>query len=104
MKFFSYIKLLIGTDTGNSSKSFALVMSSIISFLMCGVIGFSIAYDVITNGYIKTNLESTGIFLLCVGSMTAASGIPKIFGDRAEEKTKRFNDINAFREKHDSCE
>ena len=50
--------------------------------VMCGIL----VYDVYCNGYIKTNLEDAGIFMLCVGSCVAASGVPKIFGERARKK------------------
>ena len=88
MKFFKYMKSLIETDTGNSSKSFALVMSTVISFITGLVIYFVISYDVISNGYVKTDLESMGIFMLCIGSYIAASGVPKIFGDKSFYSSK----------------
>ena len=92
MRFSEYIKSLVGTDTGNSSKSFALVVSTITSFIvsmfMCGIL----AYDVYCNGYIKTDLESAGIFMICVGSCVAASGVPKIFGERSGTKVNKSID------------
>ena len=92
MGFIGYLKSLIATDTGNSSKSFTLVLSAIISFIAGLVICFTIIYDVISNGYIKSDLESMGIFLLCVGGMTASSSVPKIFGDRVEGRTRMMED------------
>lgn len=89
MSFLKYMESLVETDTGKSSKSFALLISVIISFFTGLVICFAIAYDVVSNGFIKTDLEEVGIFMLCVGSYVAGSGIPKILGDRDEEKTKR---------------
>ena len=94
MKFFKYMKSLIETDTGNSSKSFALVMSTIISFITGLVICFVISYDVVVNGYVKTDLESMGIFMLCIGSYIAASGVPKIFGDGQFYKWKGHNNTD----------
>jgi hypothetical protein len=92
MRFSEYIKSLVGSDTGNSSKSFALVVSTITSFIvsmfMCGIL----AYDVYCNGYIKTDLESAGIFMICVGSCVAASGVPKIFGERSGAKVNKSID------------
>ena len=94
MRFSEYIKSLVGTDTGNSSKSFALVMSTITSFIvsmfMCGIL----AYDVYCNGYIKTDLESAGIFMICVGSCVAASGVPKIFGERGHNRYEKYEAEN----------
>ena len=87
---FKFMKSLIETDTGKSSKSFALVMSTIISFISGLVICFVICFDVLTNGYVKTDLESTGIFMLCIGGYMAGSGIPKIFGERAYARFKKY--------------
>jgi hypothetical protein len=86
MKLNKYLASLIRNDTGNSSKSFALVMSTIMSFIVAMVMCGILVYDVYCNGYIKTNLEDAGIFMLCVGSCVAASGVPKIFGERARKK------------------
>ena len=89
MRFFKYLGSLIKNDTGNSSKSFALVSSTILSVItgivMCSVIG----YDGFKDGIIDTDLEKAGIFILCMGSCIAASGVPKIFGDRDYYKSKQ---------------
>ena len=80
---FKYLGSLIKNDTGNSSKSFTLVLSAIISFIagltICGIL----IYDAYCNGYIKTDLEKAGIFMLCMGGYMAGSSVSKIFGDRA---------------------
>ena len=88
MGFVKYLGSLIKNDTGNSSKSFALVSSTILSFI-AGIIMVSVlAYDGFRDGVIDTDLEKSGIFMLCIGSCVAASGVPKIFGDRDYEKYK----------------
>ena len=38
-------------------------------------------YDVMTNGYVKTDLIDAGIFVLCCGTYIAGSGIPKTIID-----------------------
>lgn len=90
MGLIRYLGSLIKTDTGNSSKSFTLVLSAIISFIaglvMCAVIG----YDGFKDGVIDTDLENAGIFMLCMGSFMAASGVPKIFGDRQRHKINGY--------------
>lgn len=87
-----YLGSLIKNDTGNSSKSFALVSSTILSFIagliMCSVL----AYDGFKDGIIDTDLEKAGIFMLCIGSCVAASGVPKIFGDRNYERYKHYEE------------
>ena len=92
MGFFGYLKSLIATDTGNSSKSFTLVLSAIISFIAGIVICFTIVYDVLTNGFVKSDLESMGIFMLCMGGYMAGGGITKVFGDRVEGRTRIMED------------
>lgn len=86
MGMFSYLGSLVKNDTGNSSKSFTLVLSAIISFIagltMCTVI----AYDGFKDGVIDTDLEKAGIFMLCMGGYMAGSSVSKIFGDRAENR------------------
>jgi hypothetical protein len=42
---------------------------------------FVLTYDVVTNGYVKTDLTDAGIFLLCSGGYIAGSGIPKSIVD-----------------------
>ena len=83
MGIFSYLGSLVRNDTGNSSKSFALVMSTIMSFIITLLVGGILLYDVYCNGYIRTDLESLAIFMICVYSGVPASGIPKIFGERS---------------------
>ncbi len=88
MGLLKYLGSLIKNDTGNSSKSFALVMSTLVSFItsltICGIL----VYDVYQNGFIKTDLEALGIFIICVYSGNAASGVPKIFGDKYLSRAK----------------
>ena len=88
MGIIKYLGSLIKNDTGNSSKSFALVMSTIVSFLTSLVICGILVYDVYCNGFIKTDLEALGIFIICVYSGNAASGVPKIFGDKYLSRAK----------------
>ena len=34
------------------------------------------------NGYVKTDLDGMGVFLLCVGGFMAGGGLNKALGDR----------------------
>jgi len=90
MGLMKYLGSLIKSDTGNSSKSFTLVLSAVISFIagltMCAVI----AYDGFKDGVIDTNLENAGIFMLCMGGYMAGGSISKIFGDREHHKYKKY--------------
>jgi membrane protein YqaA with SNARE-associated domain len=97
MGVIKYLGSLIKNDTGNSSKSFTLVLSAIISFISGLVICFVITYDVITNGFVKTDLEATGIFMLCMGGYMAGGSVSKIFGDRYKNRrTKHWDDEDEY--------
>ena len=82
MKAFEYLKSLIKADTHDSSKSFALVLSCIVGAVMGFCVCFCLIYDVCSNGYIKTDLDSLGIFMLCIGCFMAGGGINKALADR----------------------
>lgn len=94
MGIFRYLGSLIRNDTGNSSKSFALVMSTIMSFIITLLVGGILLYDVYCNGYIRTDLESLAIFMICVYSGVPASGIPKIFGERGIGRLNREDNVH----------
>lgn len=93
MGIFRYLGSLVRNDTGNSSKSFALVMSTVMSFIMTLLVGGILLYDVYCNGYIRTDLESLAIFMICVYSGVPASGIPKIFGERSIGRLSRERNV-----------
>jgi len=84
-----YLKSLAKVNSGNSSKSFSVIVSAIIGALMGLCVCFAIIYDVITNGMIKTDLTDMGIFILCIGGYSAGSSVAKVFGDRYGEKEER---------------
>ena len=76
-KLIQYLKSLIKSDSGDSSKSFALLLSIISGFLMSLCVSFVMIWDVVTNNYMKTNLSELGLFVLCVGGFMAGGGLSK---------------------------
>ena len=88
MRLFSYFSSLNKVNSGNSSKSFALFMSTLSSFIISLFICGILAYDVYVNGYIRTDLEALAIFMVCVYTSIPASGVPKIFGERNFSRVK----------------
>jgi hypothetical protein len=100
MGIFRYLGTLVRNDTGNSSKSFALVMSTVMSFIITLLVGGILLYDVYCNGYIRTDLESLAIFMICVYSGVPASGIPKIFGERGIGRLRREDDVPRVKHHH----
>lgn len=92
MRFFNYMKTLLDVQSPNSSKSFTLVLSAIVGAFIGLTMCFVIIYDVITNGYVKTDLTDAGIFLLCDGGYMAGAGITKAVVDRRNRGRINFDD------------
>lgn len=80
--FWTYFKKLGDVNDPNSSKSFALLISTITGGILAVAICFILIFDVLTNGYVKTDLADLGIFLLCVGGYIAGSGVTKAISDK----------------------
>lgn len=79
------MRSLIDNRSSLSSKSFALLVSTITGGLIVICICYVLIYDVMTNGYLKTDLADLGIFLLFVGMYIAGSGIPKTIAGRFDK-------------------
>lgn len=91
MKIAEYLKSLIRANTLDSSKSFALVLSSIIGALVGLSVCFCLIWDVCTNGYIRTDLDALGLFVLCIGGFMAGGGINKAISERKRNNVKPTN-------------
>ena len=92
MKALTYLKSLIRANSMDSSKSFSMVVSVLIGALVGIVVCVCLLVDVYKNGYIKTDLDSLGIFLLCAGGFMAGGGINKAIAESRDKKPKRFDD------------
>lgn len=99
MRLSSYLRSIIQNGTLDSSKSFALVISVITGSVLCLCICFVMIYDVISNGYLKTNLNDLGIFLLCIGGYVAGGGINKALTENIKDKRKTVECNNPPEEK-----
>ena len=80
-----YLKSLIKANSLDSSKSFALVLSSIVGALIGFCVCFCLIWDVCTNGYLKTDLDALGLFMLCIGGVCAGGGINKALSERKKK-------------------
>lgn len=83
-----YIQSLIKANTLDSSKSFALVLSVFVGALIGLCVCFCLIWDVCGNGFIKTDLQSLGIFLLCAGGFMAGGGASKVLADGRKKNLK----------------
>ena len=88
-KVTEYLKSLVRADSFDSSKSFAMLVGVGTGALIGLCVCFCLIWDVCTNGYLKTDLDGLGIFLLCVGGFMAGGGINKALSER-----KRKDNIN----------
>lgn len=93
-KLFEYFRSLIRANTLESSKSFGLLCSILTGSLLCVCICFCLVWDVCTNGFIKTDLDSLGWFVMGIGVYMAGGSLPKTISDVSgrkkivEEQTK----------------
>ena len=76
-----YLRSLIKTGTGDSSKSFALVFSAIVGAIIGIVVAGVLIYDVVANGIVETNLKDLGWFLLCDGVFMFGGGLNKTLAE-----------------------
>lgn len=83
---FKYLRSLIQKGTADNAKSFSMVVSVVVGFLTGLCICFVLIYDVVTNGYIKTDLIDLGMFSLCVGGYITGSSLAGIFEDKYKRK------------------
>lgn len=64
-----------------SVNSITLLSSALVGFMLGVTMCFVLIYDVITNGYLKTDLIDAAVFILASGGYIAGSGIPKTIID-----------------------
>ena len=84
MTLMQYFKSLSGSKTGNSVKSFSLLISSLAGVLLIIGILFVLIYDVTYDGKIDTSLQDLTFFLIGIGIYVCGNGTPKIFGEKFE--------------------
>ena len=78
-----FFKSLVRNGSGESSKSFGLVVSAIMGAIMTLAVTFVLVWDVVSDGTINTDLTKLGIFVLCIGCYTFGSGANKMLSEVA---------------------
>ena len=96
MTFLKFVCSLIRNDTGNSSKSYSLVLAASVGALIGITIAICLFIDVYKNGSIQTDLDSLGIFLLCVGGYMAGGGLNKMVSEREMAKRGKVEKKEEF--------
>lgn len=77
-----YLKSLITSNNGESSKSFFLVSITIIGIFLLFITGFALIVDVICNGYIMTDLYGVSSFVVSIASLLGVTGWTKVSGEK----------------------
>lgn len=83
-KFTNYLSRLVKSGTGDSSKSFALLLSAFIGSLAALVLCFVLVYDIAQDGILSVDLSDAGMFLLCCSGFIFGGGVNKVLGERYE--------------------
>lgn len=92
-RILEYLRSLMRADTPDSSRSFALVLSCGVGALAGLCVCFCLVWDVCANGYVRTDLDSLGVFMLCTGGFMAGGGLNKALGERKKQQgDKPVND------------
>lgn len=89
-KFVEYIKLLIKSNNGDSSKSFFLVSVTLTGILLLLICGLVLIIDVCCTGYIITDLYGVATVIASIASLFGAVGWTKVAGE------KRFYDYKKY--------
>lgn len=79
---FKYIKSLIRANSGDSSKSFGLVMSVIIGSFIGIVIGVVLLYDGFLDGTLDSDLWMVGWFLISDSIFIFGGGLNKTLAEK----------------------
>lgn len=85
---FKFLGSLVRNNTGNSSKSFGLVISAIVGAFMGIAVTVCLIWDVCVDGIVNTDLSDLGVFVLCVGAYTFGSGANKMLSEIGEDKAE----------------
>ena len=86
MKIFEFLGNLVKNNTGTSSKSFFLVIVTLIGCLLLLVPIIILVIDVICNHYIKTDLNGLASYIGAVAGVFASAGITKAWSEMAEKR------------------
>lgn len=79
--FFKNLKDSIDDKSSMSVNSIAVLASAVIGSLVGLVVCFVLIWDVVTNGFVKTDLFDLGLFLMSSGAYILGSGMPKAIVD-----------------------
>lgn len=82
----NFFKKLITNNTGVSSKSFFLVIVTIIGFVLLLVPAIILIVEVCVNKTIKTDLNGLAAYIAAVAAIFTSAGITKSWSEKFESK------------------
>jgi hypothetical protein len=89
-RFIDWLGTFPNAFSENSTKLLALLLCALAGSFTAGVVvPFVLIWDVVTNGFVKTNMTDMGIFLLCLGGFIFGAGgqvkVPKWIRERVNQ-------------------
>lgn len=88
----SFLKKLITNNTGVSSKSFFLVVLTVIGCLLLIVPAFTLVYEVIATGSIATDLTGLAAYITAVAGIFATAGLTKAWSEKYEKHNQQSDE------------
>ena len=85
---------LIRNNTGVSSKSFFLVVVTLVGILMLLVLCFILVWDICSTGTASVDLMGVAAVIGAISTMFVTVGITKVLGERNECNCKSNNDAD----------
>lgn len=85
----NYLKLLIQSDSGVSSKSFFLIAVTLIGCFLLLIVGFLLIWEIVVNNTIETDLTGLATFVGAVASLFVTAGVTKAWGDSKETRSTK---------------
>ena len=82
----TYFSKLVSNNTGVSSKSFLLVVITIIGCLLLAVPVFALSIEAFYTHTIATDLSSMAAYIGSVASLFATAGITKAWSEKYEKR------------------
>lgn len=87
-----FIKDLLTSNSGISSKAFFLVSTTLAGCLILLAVAFVLIFEVIKSGTIRTDLGGLAAFIAAVAGLFATAGATKAFGERNENNINKKDD------------
>lgn len=89
---FKYLGKLITSNSGVSSKSFFLVVVTIIGCFLLIIPGVAILIEVICNHTVATDLNGLAAYIGSVAGVFASAGITKAWSEKYENNRNKDNE------------